>query len=276
MPHTHSHASRARHNAERARTLAAKRLLTQHDCSPTANLDAPPPRWAGELAQRIQYEDDARREIAAREQGGGYVPPGRQPWTETAALLQRERERLAAHLVEAAKAETAREAHVHEAARFQRTTEAARPETVETRPNGTTVHRSQPAPADHLTRMVTAGQQAHRLHPNPADTGVLPLSPRSRVPLERVQEQAAERLPAALAEHQPGRLRGELAALANARMLQAAEAAATEQLPPGQRRVWLATQRGQSIEQAASALGIPVRAARALLRGAAAKMRRGG
>lgn len=54
------------------------------------------------------------------------------------------------------------------------------------------------------------------------------------------------------------------------------EPAAIEQLPPGQLRVWLAARHGQNVDQIAAAMGIPLRAAQALLQAAAAKMRGAG
>lgn len=223
----------------------------------------PWPAWAHQLARELERDNAAGRESAlgapTAGNAGRYVPPVHEPYMETAALLQFERDRLALHRLDVAVAERVREARLRQAAAHERARVGA--------------GRSEPVPLRRLGVMLAVEQAARRKHPVPPAPDVLPMTPRARQSLDRVQERVDRLLPVATAAYEPEHVAGRPAAVRNDRVLQTAEEAAIEQLPPVQRRIFLAMRRGASTEQAARECAVPVTVAATLYRTAYGKVR---
>jgi hypothetical protein len=222
----------------------------------------PWPAWAHQLAQELERDNAAGRESAlgapTAGNAGRYVPPVHEPYVETAALLQFERDRLAVHRLDVAVAEREREARLRQAAAHERARVGA--------------GRSEPVPLRRLGVMLAVEQAAWRKHPAPGAPDVLPLSFGTRRGLDHIKERVDRLLTAATAVYEPERLAGLAADIRNDRILRDAEQAAIERLPPVQRGVYLAMRRGASIEQAALDHGVSMSVATALHQAASRKV----
>lgn len=178
VPHTHPRSrpgsgSRRRHEQERALDLLAKQAgVVEAGHSALANVDAPPPRWAKELAARLEAENEAYRQTAVCGRAAGYIPPIRLPWTLTSSILQRERDRLAKHLMDTAQVRTRRQNHVREVAAAERGKVGR--------------SRFEPIPSHRLGVMLRAVHSAEHVYPDPPKPRILPLGPHDRRHLDTV------------------------------------------------------------------------------------------
>ena len=222
----------------------------------------PWPAWAHQLAQELERDNAAGRESAlgapTAGNAGRYVPPVHEPYVETAALLQFERDRLAVHRLDVAAAERVREARLRQAAAHERARVG--------------VGQSEPVPLCRLGVMLAVEQATWRKHPAPQPVDVLPLSRCARRDLDPMADRVDRLLRVARAAYEPEHVAGRPAAVRNDRILHCGEVVAIDQLPPMQRRIFLAVRRGMSIEETALANGLPVAAASTLYRAASQKV----
>ena len=186
VPHTHARSrqgagGRRRHEEERALDWVAKRAgVVQTGQTALANLDAPPPRWAHELAQELERDNVARCQLAFTKQGTGYVPPLHEPWRQTTDVIQRERDRLVWHLMAVATARDHQLAELGQKAATERTRAG--------------LGRFDPVPARRLGAMLMVMRHARRRHPEPVRPRLLPLAPGAPHRLHTVRMELAQRL----------------------------------------------------------------------------------